>query len=76
VICNQIPHRDLPSLPALVVVFRIVWPVMILPFHVRILLPNEPNQFRRVYGGHGIVCVKFDSRHLGKVVDALRILPA
>ena len=73
-VCYQIPHGYLFRFATRVLVlWLVIVPVVILPFHIGIILFDEPHQFRWVHGGHGLVRIKFDAGHFCKVIDALRI---
>ena len=74
---DQRPHCNRLRPAVLVVMLRL--PVaVVLPdeLHIRVMLPDKPDQLRRVNGCHGIMSVKLHPCHLAQVVHALRILPA
>lgn len=63
---NQIPHSN----------WFTVFVILAFPYHIRIMLSNEPYQFGWVYTGYSIVRVKLYSCHLAQVVNALAVLTA
>ena len=72
---NQIPHSNgfWPSVLIIMLWFAVI-PILPLPFNVRIVLPDEPNQFRWINGRDRIVGVKFNASHFCQMINALAVL--